>query len=137
MRTDPRVLEATAQLERAHRLLQPFSAADALSSSLFDQGADPLLLSAEGRRVAAELRDELAPAAEAAREASSEFSLEEEDLQGIVDGAQLALQLIVAGIAGALCGPLPSGEVLHSVHRLAEGQADALRIRIGQLPVAS
>lgn len=132
---NPHVRDALEELRRARLLLAPFSAGTAMESPLFNQeGGDALELSPVGRQTAELVLDALAPGAVRTWEASFAFAPAEEELRELVDTAQLTLQLLVAGAAGALHGPLHSGEIMHALHRLVESQTEALEIRSGRPP---
>lgn len=129
---NPHVRHALEEVHRARALLAPFSAGTAMESPLFEQASgDALELSPLGRQTTAMVLDALAPGAVKAWEASFAFAPADEELRQLVDSAQMVLCLTVAGAAGALHGPLPSGEVMHALHRLVESQSEALALRAG------
>lgn len=129
---------ALNHLRRAHAMLHPFNAGDALTSPLFDPELDgsDLILSESGRLSARAVRDLLVPAWRETFTASFEFP-GESDLQPLVDTAQLTLQLAVAAITAALDDALPSGEAMHAAYRLVTEQAERLELRLQGLSDAA
>lgn len=126
---------ALRHLGHAHALLHSFDAAQAMESPLFMLAEDPRLLelTEAGRKAAEDALEVLAPLALEAHELSGDLLSDHVEEFQLADAVQLTLQLIVAGVSGALAGPLPAGEAMNSVYRLAERPYDALRIRAESL----
>lgn len=118
-------------LELAPALLRSFDAVEAMESPLFTTTSDGRLLELTdaGRAEAESILATLAPLAVEAHGLSGDLPGDLPEEFQLAHTIQHALQLIVAGVSGALAGPLPAGEAMNSVYQFAEGQAESLRIR--------